>query len=114
VRAERGPAAAAAGATVVVEIDSTPRGAEVFRLPSETKVGSTPWTAELPSEAGVQVFVVKKPGFVNRRVEIDLRTGGASLVKLPHLAHRPARPPANLGPVRHKGEPVDPFASRTP
>jgi serine/threonine-protein kinase len=106
-------------APVVVEIESTPRGAEVYRLPSETKVGATPWRAELPSEAGVQVFVIKKSGFADQRVEIDLRTGGTRSIKLARLAHRPAQPqplqpqqpppPGDGGPARHKGEPVDPF-----
>jgi serine/threonine protein kinase len=100
-------------ATVVVEIDSTPHGAEVYRIPSETRVGATPWRAELPSETGVQIFMVKKPGFVDRRVEIDLSTGGTSSVKLSRPVHRPALPPASTAPVRRKGDPVDPF-ERTP
>jgi hypothetical protein len=96
--------------TVVVEIASTPQGAEVFRLPSEIKVGSTPWRAELPSEAGMQVFVVKKSGFADRRVEVDLRTGGTHAVKLPRAVRRPASPARpGHGQGRRKGEPVDPF-----
>jgi hypothetical protein len=104
------PPPAEARATVVVEIASTPQGAEVFRLPSEIKVGSTPWRAELPSEAGMQVFLVKKSGFADRRVEVDLRTGGTHAVKLPRAVRRPA-PPARPehGQGRRKGEPVDPF-----
>jgi tRNA A-37 threonylcarbamoyl transferase component Bud32 len=102
-------------ATVVVEIESTPRGAEVYRLPSETKVGATPWHAELPSEAGVQVFVLKKPGFADHRVEIDLRTGGTHSVKLPRLVRRSGAAAApGQGPVRRKGEPVDPFRTGAP
>jgi serine/threonine-protein kinase len=104
------PPAARASALVVVEIDSTPHGAEVFRLPSEIKVGATPWKAELPSELGMQVFVVKKLGYGEGRVEIDLRTGGTRSVKLPRLAHRAALPPVDAAPVRHKGDPVDPFS----
>jgi serine/threonine-protein kinase len=114
---------APAPATVVVQIESTPRGADVYRLPSETKVGSTPWRAELPSEAGTQVFVVKKSGYADRRVEIDLRTGGSHSVKLPRAIHRPPSTPlstpvktepAGTGPAgtgsgRQKGQPVDPF-----
>jgi hypothetical protein len=114
------PAQAPAAAPVAVEIDSAPRGADVFRLPSETKVGTTPWKAELPSEAGLQVFVVRKAGFAERRVEIDLRTGGTETVKLAKAPHR-AAPPAPTGPVgtgagqiRHKGEPVDPFRPQKP
>ncbi len=117
---------APARATVVVEIESTPRGADVYRLPSETKVGATPWHEELPSEAGVQVFLLKKPGFAEQRVEIDLRTGGTHTVKLARLVHRagptptpspaspaPQAPAPASAPVRQKGQPVDPFA-RTP
>ena len=96
-------------ATVAVEIASTPRGAEVYRLPSETKVGATPWKAELPSEAGTQVFLIRKAGFADRRVEIDLRTGGTQTVTLLRAPRRPATPPAGTGSVRRKGEPVDPF-----
>jgi hypothetical protein len=106
--------AAVARPTVVVKIESMPIGAEVFRIPSETKVGVTPWSSRLPSEAGVQVFVVRKPGFVDRRIEVDLRTGGTIAVTLLHPAHRPAVAPAVVPPTRHKGDPVDPFATRTP
>jgi len=103
-------------ATVVVEIASTPRGAEVFRLPSETKVGATPWRAELPSETGTQVFLVKKAGFADRRVEIDLRTGGTHTVTLSRAIRRPvpAPVPGNAGSGRRKGEPVDPFRKGKP
>ena len=114
------PRVTVARATVAVKIESTPSGAEVFRLPSETKVGSTPWIAELPSEAGVQLFVIKKSGFADRHVEVDLRTGGTQAVKLPRLVRRSASIPAppsstEAAPVRRKGDPVDPFSTtRTP
>jgi len=84
----------------------------VFRFPSGLKVGATPLHKDLPSEAGVQVFLLKKPGFLDQRVEIDLRTGGKRSVKLPRLVHRappPPPPPTGTVPVRRKGEPVDPF-----
>jgi serine/threonine protein kinase len=105
-------------AMVAVEIASSPRGASVFRLPSETKVGSTPWRAELPSEAGKQVFLVRKPGYADRTVELDLRTGGTHEVKLQRVS-RPQRrpqspPPPAPTPVRRKGEPVDPFGPLGP
>jgi serine/threonine-protein kinase len=103
------PATPPAPAMVKVEIVSTPVGAEVFRLPSETKVGATPWKAEVPSEPGTQVFLVKKAGYADRRVEIDLRTGGAKTVTLPRAKGRPTSPTQPAGQVRRKGEPVDPF-----
>ena len=108
-------APSAAHATVPVEIESQPHGADVFRLPSETKVGSTPWRAELPREAGTQVFLIRKPGFGDRMVEIDLRSGGTRSVKLPRVAPRPAVPAAvprtttRTEPARREGEPIDPF-----
>jgi hypothetical protein len=95
-----------------VEIATTPRGADVYRLPSETKVGATPWRAELPSEAGTQVFVVKKSGYADRRIEVDLRKGGTHAVKLTRASVRsPWSSPASggTGTGRRKGEPVDPF-----
>jgi hypothetical protein len=95
---------------VVVQIESTPPTADVFRMPSEIKVGATPWKTELPSEAGMKVFLIKKPGFLDRKVEVDLRTGGTYTVKLARAAHRPQA--AHPVEVRRKGEPVDPF--RTP
>jgi serine/threonine-protein kinase len=114
--------------TVAVQIESTPVGADVFLLPSETRVGATPWKAELPREAGTQSFIIKKSGYADRRVEIDLRTGGTQTVKLAKLARRsgagaavtatpaatrPAAttPAGDSGPARRKGEPVDPFAT---
>ena len=106
---------------VPVQIVSTPPGADVFRLPSETKVGATPWKTELPSESGVQVFVVKKSGYADRRVEVDLRSGGTQTVKLARVARRSrsaststsvASPSNGSGPTRRKGEPVDPFRTK--
>jgi hypothetical protein len=99
-----------ANATVVVEIESTPHGAEVFRLPSETRVGVTPWRMEVQREEGTQTFLIRKLGFGERRVVIDLRTGGTRAVQLPHLPYRP--PPQDSSraePARKEGEPVDPF-----
>jgi serine/threonine-protein kinase len=108
-------AAPAATATVQVEIDSLPYGAEVYRIPSETRVGYTPWKAELPRDTGTQVFLVRKLGFGDRRVEVDLRTGGAVSVKLPRMARKPTAQPASPAaapmPTRRAGEPVDPFRS---
>ena len=68
------------------------------------------------------LLAFKKSGYADRRVEIDLRTGGSRSVKLPRASHRPAgtsagtpsstpvkTEPAGTGPGRQKGEPVDPF-----
>jgi hypothetical protein len=97
--------------SVSLAIESQPRGAEVFRLPSETRVGATPWRAEVPREAGTQVFVVKKVGYADQRVEIDLRTGGTRTVKLARAPRRSAPASTKAAPARRRGEPVDPFRS---
>ena len=96
---------------MVIEIESTPHGAEVFRLPSETLVGVTPWRMEVPREEGTQTFLIRKPGFAERRVVVDLRTGGTRAVRLPRVAYRPPPAPGapRTEPGRKEGEPVDPF-----
>ncbi|HEX7841420.1 MAG TPA: protein kinase [Kofleriaceae bacterium] len=103
------PGAPPASATVHVEIASMPQGAEVYRIPSETRVGYTPYRVELTREDGTQVFLIRKPGFADRRVEVDLRTGGTLSVKLLRSLRKPAPPPAGRAPARREGEPVDPF-----
>jgi tRNA A-37 threonylcarbamoyl transferase component Bud32 len=103
-------APAVANPTMVrVEIASLPPGAAVFRLPAGIKVGSTPWSADVPSEAGAQVFLIKKRGFADEIVEVDLRTGGKRAVRL--QLQKPAAPPVSgkQSPVRREGEPIDPF-----
>lgn len=110
-------------AQVPVTIISTPPGADVFRLPSEARVGFTPWSGQLERAEGTAVFVLKKRGFADSRVEIDQRTGGPANVELSRAATAVAPitkaptpitpipvPPLPTHPVRGKGEPVDPFA----
>src|SRR4051812_27612892 len=104
---------------LVIEIESTPHGAEIFRLPSETRVGVTPWRTAVPREDGTQTFLIRKPGFAERRVIVDLRKGGTYAVRLPRAIFRQAPAPAPAGasppvpragaPARRAGEPVDPF-----
>jgi serine/threonine-protein kinase len=106
-----------ASASVVVEIESTPHGAEVFRLPSETRVGVTPWRMTVQREDGTQTFLIRKLGFADRQVVVDLRTGGTHAVKLsPRAVYRPPLPPlpplpeaGKSVPARKVGQPVDPF-----
>ena len=100
-------APAPAPATVAIHIESAPPRADVFRLPSEVKVGVTPWDGELARADGVAVFVVKKRGYADRQIEVDLRTGARSrviLTQVPTTAHPPEG--------RRKGEPADPFQDR--
>jgi hypothetical protein len=97
--------------SLVIEIESTPHGAEVFRLPSETRVGVTPWRITVPREDGTQTFLIRKPGFADRQVVVDLRKGGTYAVRLPRALYRPppAQAPRTAAPARKEGEPIDPF-----
>jgi serine/threonine-protein kinase len=95
---------------VEVTIRSTPVGADVFRLPSETKVGKTPWVGTFERTDGMGVFVVKARGYHDAQVEIDLRSGGTQTVTLKKLAPTNRRPPIkDPGEGRRRGEPVNPF-----
>lgn len=114
VQAEPNPPAA-----VSVRIESTPAGADVFRMPSETRVGRTPWEGSLPAEDGFAVFVVRKRRFAERRIEVDLRTGGLTQVKLDPATVKRRRlhaPVEAVEPVerRRKGEPANPFKEPRP
>jgi eukaryotic-like serine/threonine-protein kinase len=109
------PAPPPAPAMVTVRIESQPIGADVFRIPSDTRVGATPYSAELLQQDGTQIFLIRKPGFADRTVEIDLRTGGTRAIRLARAIHRlppvPAQRPSAPPPPapRREGEPVDPF-----
>jgi serine/threonine-protein kinase len=109
--------APAPAARITVTITSKPSDAEVFRLPSEVKVGVTPWTSELERVEGSGVFVVKKHGYIDQQIDIDLRSGGERAVELAKIATAApvvrARVPAAVQPAatgRKKGEPADPFS----
>ena len=105
---DAGPASEPAPPRVPVRLESVPAGADVFRLPSEVKVGVTPWDAELERADGVAVFVVRKRGYVDQQVEVDMRTGARSRVRLSPVP--PVHPRDGHDRVdRHKGEPADPF-----
>ena len=114
VIADAAPGGAPAERAVAIDIESSPPRADVFRWPSEVKVGVTPWHGELERADGVAVFVIKKRGRIDQRVEVDLRTGGRSRVTLPPVSSivHPAPPAAPPAATRHKGEPADPFRGR--
>jgi serine/threonine protein kinase len=96
-------------AKIEITINSTPDHADVFRIPSDVKVGETPWTSALDKADGAGVFVIKKQGFNDGRVEIDLSTGGSAHVELIKIVGRPVKSPTHSQPDRRKGEPVNPF-----
>jgi tRNA A-37 threonylcarbamoyl transferase component Bud32 len=109
------PPAPAEAPTVNVQIDSSPQGAVIYRLPKGLRVGVTPLAAPFPHEEGLADFELRKPGFENATISIDLRTGGAVAPKLVPVVPRrrvPAAPPPSrepTTPARRKGTPVNPF-----
>lgn len=102
-------------ATVALTIESVPAGAEVYRMPSQLKVGVTPWTSSSERGDGVAVFVVKSAGYQDAKVELDLRRDASQTVTLTKIASvvrtpiRTIKPPAT---GRRKGEPVNPFENK--
>ena len=95
-------------AKVSLHVESSPSHAEVYRLPSQVKVGVTPWDGELERTDGVAVFAIKRHGYRDGRVELDLHTGGRVRVALVPVV---SSPPTQAE-QRHKGEPADPFKEK--
>jgi eukaryotic-like serine/threonine-protein kinase len=101
-----------APAQVELAIESTPTGADVYRMPSEVKVGVTPWSEKLDKSNGTAVFIVRAAGRVSEKVEIDLQTGGTKTVTLRPVASGQVKrytPPPKDPKKRRKGDPINPF-----
>jgi serine/threonine protein kinase len=98
-----------APATIEVEIASRPGQAEVFR--NGTRLGLTPFRDTFPPSAKALVFVIKKPGYEDRVVEIRADRDRAQVVELQRKrVRRPAvRPPPRNKLRPEEGGPVDPF-----
>jgi serine/threonine-protein kinase len=95
-------------ATVAIHIESLPSGADVLRWPAGVKIGVTPWDGETAYRDEVAVFMIRKRGYADHRIEIDLRTGARSQVELSRIA--PSRPrPTSTVDGRQPGQPVNPF-----
>ena len=67
-------------------INSEPAGAEVYKMPSGSLVGTTPFEKETAPTEGKVVFVVKKPGFEEARVTLDATIGGSETLTLVAVA----------------------------
>jgi serine/threonine protein kinase len=94
--------------TVAIHIESVPSDADVLRWPSGVKLGVTPWDRESKRSDDVAVFVIRKRGYADHRIEVDLRTGVQSHIELSRMA--PTRPrPASPIDGRQRGQPVNPF-----
>jgi hypothetical protein len=90
-------------------VDSSPRGAEVYRAADGVKLGETPLLRELDRSDGEMVFVLKHVGYEDRRVAMRVDRDGE--VKLDLVRRRsPARPENRQGPdakERARGELLD-------
>jgi hypothetical protein len=86
-------------------------------MPSEAKVGVTPYEADVERSDGTVTYVVRKSGYADARAEIDLRTGSDTDLELHKAKGAKSSPPTTTTtPVtthtstRKKGDTVDPFA----
>jgi serine/threonine-protein kinase len=97
----------AAPARVHHRIESTPIGAEVYREPNGTHVGTTPiQDIELASTPGTVVYILKKPGYASRRLELEADADSTARVTLDAVktAKPPKQPPKQ--PCRKFGTPL--------
>jgi serine/threonine-protein kinase len=93
---------------IKMRIESEPPGAEVFRAADGLLVGMTPLTDERLPSSGKAVFVVKKSGFADGRVELEADRDGSAQVKLDKLRAKPA--PEKPKRQRVRDGAYDPFA----
>jgi hypothetical protein len=83
---EEPPATLAAEAKVAVRIGSVPAGARVVDAQTGRTLGDTPFDALLPRGSGERGFIVRKPGFRPRRVNLDAGRNSEATVTLDRRA----------------------------
>jgi eukaryotic-like serine/threonine-protein kinase len=74
--------------TVRVIINSSPSGAEVFRVADGVRVGQTPLETEIDKGPGELVYLVKLEGYEHQEVTISAQTGGERTLQLAEVAKR--------------------------
>ena len=79
---EEPPATPAAKAKVAVRIGSVPSGARVVDAQTGRTLGETPFDALLPRSSGERGFIVRKPGFHPKRVNLDAGRNSEATVTL--------------------------------
>jgi serine/threonine-protein kinase len=72
----------AAPATITIKLDSTPHGADVYRLPQGVRIGTTPVTYAMDSLDGRVVMLVKKPGYGDKEITLPANQDSVQTVKL--------------------------------
>jgi hypothetical protein len=79
---------------VMLRIESTPEGADVFRVPDGLKLGRTPLDYERDREAGTLVFLVRRPGF--KETQVEQSTLESSVTRLTLVADEPVPAPSRI------------------
>lgn len=92
--ATREPTAAGSSASVVISIDSTPRGADVYKQPLGLRVGPTPYRIEQPAAEGELVYVLKKAGYHTKEIALAADQNAEINVVLERRT-KAAKPPAS-------------------
>ncbi len=64
------PPSVASTRAIVISIDSTPRGADVYKQPLGLRVGPTPYRIEQPAAEGELVYVLKKAGYHTKEIAL--------------------------------------------
>jgi len=107
------PDAAQPPAMITLELDSSPRGAFVYRESDGRLLGRTPHREVVEKDSGMLVFRVKLEGHESERVEMATDVDRTELVQLREVRARPkprAKPHRReeQKPERKKGEPLSP------
>jgi serine/threonine-protein kinase len=94
-------------------IDSTPSSAEVYREPNGLHVGRTPVEMRVERATGTVVYILKKPGYEPRRIELPADADHHEVFALYPMNRKPPKPPRPPKPPKERcrkpGEPLNPF-----
>jgi hypothetical protein len=94
-----------AAAKVRLSVQTAPPGAEVFRFADGVRLGITPWQSLHPTDEGTLPLLLRRPGYADRRVDLELSHDDDRQEMLVALALAPlsTEPPTGPPPVqRHK------------
>ncbi len=98
---------------VTLQLESDPKGADVYRMPQGVRVGATPVHLEEPQADGEAVFLIKKRGYEDTQVTMRLDTNGVRDVSLERVHHspRPKKPSQAKTPIATPpvGRTLNPF-----
>ena len=113
--------------TVTLELRSSPKGAEVYRMPAMVRVGMTPYTVTAPPVDGELVFVVRKRGYASATVAVraDVNVEQEVVLTRHRRADKPDKPdkppasgtkppPTDVKPPVSDDRSLDPFNKKKP